>query len=249
MSAQNVQREMASAARGAAIAASGLRKSYDAGAQRVTALDGVDLEVPRGEFVCVMGPSGSGKSTLLHILAGLIAPDAGSVRIGETEIHALGDAEAARFRRRHVGLVFQFFNLIPTLDVEENIALSLLLEGRRLAELRGEIEALAAQLGIADRLRRHPASLSGGEMQRVAIARALLVRPALLLADEPTGNLDSRSGEEVLSLLRRSCDAQGVTTLLVTHELRACSYADRVVVLRDGRVTDDVPADRFGAEP
>ena len=231
---------------GLAISASGLFKKYTAGETQIRALDGVDLHVARGEFLCVMGPSGSGKTTLLHVLAGLIRPDAGRVQVGDSEIHALSDREAARFRRRHIGLVFQFFNLIPTLNVEENIALSLLLEGKRLARVRDRILPLAEFLGLRDRLADFPASLSGGEMQRVAIARALLARPDLLLADEPTGNLDSRTGEEVLSHLRRSCDEHGVTTLLVTHDLRASSYADRVVVLRDGRVADDLPAYRLG---
>jgi putative ABC transport system ATP-binding protein len=232
---------------GPAIVATGLQKRYDAGAQRVEALRGVDLAIPRGEFVCVMGPSGSGKSTLLHVLAGLLPLDAGSVRIGDTEISALADADAARFRRRHVGLVFQFFNLIPTLTVEENIALASMLEGRSLATQRARVEELARFLGLTERLRYYPANLSGGEMQRVAIARALLLEPDLLLADEPTGNLDSRAGEEVLSELRRSCDERGVTTLLVSHDLRASSYADRVVVLADGRITDDLPASRVGS--
>jgi putative ABC transport system ATP-binding protein len=232
---------------GPALVACDLTKVYSAASEPVRALDGIDLAVPRGEFLCVMGPSGSGKSTLLHVLAGLVRPSAGRVRIGSTEIHTLGDAEAARFRRRNVGLVFQFFNLIPTLTVEENIALALLLEGRRLSELRLPVAEMAERLGLGGRLSHLPARLSGGEMQRVAIARALLVEPQLVLADEPTGNLDSRTGEEVLSHLRRLCDERRVTILLVSHDLRACSYADRVLVLHDGRIADDVPAKRFGA--
>ncbi|MCX5737370.1 MAG: ABC transporter ATP-binding protein [Proteobacteria bacterium] len=233
---------------GFAVVGSHLRKEYATGAARFCALDDVDLVVPRGQFLCVMGPSGSGKSTLLHVLAGLLRPDAGTVRIGTREIHALSDRDSARFRRRHIGLIFQFFNLIPTLTVEENIALSLLLEGKRLATLRGEIATLARLLGIEAQLSRYPASLSGGEMQRVAIARALLAEPDLVLADEPTGNLDSKHGEEVLSHLRRICDERGVTMILVTHDLRASSYADRVVVLRDGRIEDDLPAHRQGRQ-
>jgi len=227
---------------GPPLVGSGLVKTYRSGGSEVRAIDDVDVAVDRGEFLCVMGPSGSGKSTLLHVLAGLVRPDAGTVRIAGTPIHELPDAEAARFRRRHVGLIFQFFNLVPTLTVEENVALPLLLDGRRLPQVRDRIAPLAAFLGLEGRLAESPTRLSGGEMQRVAIARALLVEPDLLLADEPTGNLDSKAGEEVLALLRRACDERGATTLLVTHDLRGSSYADRVLVLQDGRVADDVPS-------
>jgi putative ABC transport system ATP-binding protein len=242
-------RGVAAPQHGIAVVARGLSKDYELGQRRIRALRGVDLRVPVGQFLSVMGPSGSGKSTLLHVIAGLIRPDAGQVTIGDTDLHALGDAEATRFRRRNLGLVFQFFNLIPTLRVEENIALPLLLDGRRLGEAHERILALAGLLHLDDRLKHFPADLSGGEMQRVAIARALLVRPQLLLADEPTGNLDSRSGEEVLSYLRRSSDEEGVTIVLVTHDPRASSYADRVLVLRDGEVADDLPAARVGRLP
>jgi putative ABC transport system ATP-binding protein len=226
---------------GPSVIGSGLVKTYGSGSNEVHALAGVDVALRRGEFLCIMGPSGSGKSTLLHVLAGLVRPTAGQVLIGGTSIHDLPDAEATRFRRRNLGLVFQFFHLIPTLTVEENIALSLLLGGRRLDEVRDRVHALAAFLGLEARLAHFPASLSGGEMQRAAIARALLVEPQLVLADEPTGNLDSKAGDEILSFLRRACDERGVTTLLVTHDLRAASYSDRVLLLQDGRVADDVP--------
>jgi ABC-type lipoprotein export system ATPase subunit len=212
----------------------------------VQALNGVSVSVPAGQFLCVMGPSGSGKSTLLHLLAGLERPSSGGVWIGDTEVHKLSQNEAARFRRRNVGLIFQFFNLIPSLSVEENVALSLLLEGKRLAQVQARIEPVLSALEIGHRRHHAPCHLSGGEMQRVAIARALVTDPALLLADEPTGNLDRKAGEQVLSLLRRSCDERGVTTILVTHDLQAASYAERVLVLRDGRIEDDVPADRLG---
>jgi ABC-type lipoprotein export system ATPase subunit len=212
----------------------------------VQALNGVSVSVPAGQFLCVMGPSGSGKSTLLHLLAGLERPSSGGVWIGDTEVHKLSQNEAARFRRRNVGLIFQFFNLIPSLSVEENVALSLLLEGKRLAQVQARIEPVLSALEIGHRRHHAPCQLSGGEMQRVAIARALVTDPALLLADEPTGNLDRKAGEQVLSLLRRSCDERGVTTILVTHDLQAASYAERVLVLRDGRIEDDVPADRLG---
>jgi putative ABC transport system ATP-binding protein len=234
---------------GLAVVACDLSKGYELGQQRIQALRGIDLSLPVGQFLSVMGPSGSGKSTLLHVVAGLIRPDEGRVSIGGTDLHALGDAEATRFRRRNLGLVFQFFNLVPTLRVEENIALPLLLDGRRLDEVRERTHEVASLLRLDRHLGRYPSDLSGGEMQRVAIARALLVRPQLLLADEPTGNLDSRSGEEVLSYLRRSSDEQGVTVMLVTHDPRASSYADRVLVLRDGEIADDLPAARVGRLP
>jgi putative ABC transport system ATP-binding protein len=226
---------------GPSIVGRGLVVTYGSGEHAIRALDGVDVAIQRGEFLCVMGPSGSGKSTLLHVLAGLIRPTAGEVLVAGTAIHALPDAEATRFRRRNVGLVFQFFHLIPTLTVEENVALSLLLDGHRLAAIRDRVRSLAEFLRVEHRLSHYPASLSDGEMQRVAIARALLAEPKLVLADEPTGNLDSKAGDEVLALLRRACDERGVTTLLVTHDLRAASYSDRVLMLQDGRVADEVP--------
>jgi putative ABC transport system ATP-binding protein len=218
-----------------------LSKQYGEGDGTVHALTAVDLEVPRGQFLAVMGPSGSGKSTLLHLLAGLDSPTSGYVQIGAVRLDKLGPDGIARFRRRQLGIVFQFFNLIHSLTVEENVALPLLLEGRRLREVAGRVSTLLASLGI-ERLRdKAPSTLSGGEMQRVAIARALIADPALILADEPTGNLDSRSGEEVLATLRRVSDERGVTAILVTHDLRAASYADRVVVLRDGKLEEDLP--------
>jgi putative ABC transport system ATP-binding protein len=216
---------------GPAVVATGLAKQYGRGETQVHALRGVDVAVPEGQFLCVMGPSGSGKSTLLHLLAGLDRPSAGSVRIGSTELDRLSEDDSARFRRRTIGLVFQFFNLVPSLNVEENVALPLLLEGFRLAQVRERIDPLLGFFGIDHRRSHAPATLSGGEMQRVALARALL---------------DSKAGEEVLALLRRACDERGVTTILVTHDLRAASYADRIVVLRDGRIEDDLPAHRPG---
>ncbi len=233
-------------ASGPAVVATSLRKDYGRAQAQVRALDELSVSVPAGQFLCVMGPSGSGKSTLLHLLAGLERPTLGGVWIGGTEIHKLSQNEAARFRRRNVGLIFQFFNLIPSLSVEENVALSLLLEGKRLTQVQRQIEPVLAVLEIEHRRHHSPSQLSGGEMQRVAIARALAASPVLLLADEPTGNLDRKSGEQVLSLLRRSCDERGVTTILVTHDLQAASYAERVLVLRDGRIEDDVPADKLG---
>jgi putative ABC transport system ATP-binding protein len=191
-----------------------------------------------------MGPSGSGKSTLLHLLAGLERPSEGEAWIGDTRIDRLDQDDAARFRRRHIGIVFQFFNLIQSLTVEENIALPLLLDGHRLAEVEDRVMDLLELLGLEDARGRAPSELSGGEMQRVAFARSLIVAPRLILADEPTGNLDTRTGEQVLSILRRAPDERGVTLIVVTHDLRAASYADRVLEIRDGRVVDDLPGDR-----
>ena len=229
---------------GPAVIVRGLTKTYPQGAEDVEALIDIDLEVPEGQFLGVMGPSGSGKSTLLHLLAGLERPTRGGVWIGETRVDELSQDAAARFRRRRVGIVFQFFNLIPTLTVEENVALPSLLEGRTLAQERERVTQLLEMLGLGGKNERAPAELSGGEMHRVAFARALLRDPQLILADEPTGNLDSKAGEEVLELLRRAPDERGVTLILVTHDVRAASYADRIVVMRDGRVEDDVPTHR-----
>jgi len=228
-----------------AIVATQLEKHFRRGEAVVRALDGVDLSVADGEFVSVMGPSGSGKSTLLHLIGGLDRPTAGSVLVGDTDIHRLSLDAAARFRRRTIGFVFQFFNLIPTLTAAENVALPLLLEGRRYISVRDRVEPLLKIFHLLDRADHAPAELSGGERQRIAIARALIVNPRLILADEPTGNLDSRTGGEILALLRGARDDRGVTVVLVTHDLRSASYADRVVILRDGLVESDTPARRL----
>ncbi len=216
-----------------------LQVHYPVGSRTVRALDGVDLEVPAGQFLVVRGRSGSGKTTLLHVVAGLLKPTAGRVRIGDREIHDLPASEADRFRRRHIGLIFQFFNLIPALTVEMNIALPLLLEGHRMPSLGQRIGRMMAELGIDHRRGHAPHELSGGEMQRVAIARALIAEPRLILADEPTGNLDSRTAHAVFALLREQVDGRGVTTITMTHDPDLTSYADRVVELADGRITTD----------
>jgi len=224
---------------GARLQISTLEMAYRVGVQTVHALAKIDLEVPAGQFLLVRGRSGSGKTTLLHLIAGLQRPTAGHVLIGETDVTALSPRQADLFRRRHIGLVFQFFNLIPSLTVEMNIALPLLLEGQRLWHLRSRINALLDTLGIANRLDHSPSELSGGEMQRVAIARALIVEPRLILADEPTGNLDSRNAHEVFVLLRERAQERGVTTLVMTHDRDAASYADRVIEMQDGRILSD----------
>jgi putative ABC transport system ATP-binding protein len=213
---------------------------YGAGSTAVRAIHELDLAVPDGEFVCILGPSGSGKSTLLHLIAGLQQPSAGSIAVGGTAIHVLGLDAAARWRRRHLGMIHQFFNLVPTLSLVQNVALPLLLEGRRLREVRPRVDALLEELGIAGRRDHELEQLSGGEMQRVAIARALVAEPRLILADEPTGNLDTRTGAETLAIFSRLTREQGTTLLMATHDLAATSYADRIVTLRDGQIAEDI---------
>ncbi|WP_182524597.1 ABC transporter ATP-binding protein [Nocardioides dongkuii] len=215
----------------------GLVKTYGTGPAQVRALDGVTLDVLAGEFTAVMGPSGSGKSTLMHCLAALDTADSGEVFVGEEELTRLDDKALTRLRRDEVGFVFQSFNLVPTLTAEENILLPLAIAGRR--PDRDWFDSVVADVGIGDRLRHTPQELSGGQQQRVAVARALVGRPRIVFADEPTGNLDSRSGAEVLGLLRRSADA-GQTIVMVTHDPVAASYTDRVVFLADGRLVDEL---------
>jgi putative ABC transport system ATP-binding protein len=214
-----------------------VRRRYGDGDAAVDALAGVSIAFERGRFSAIMGPSGSGKSTLMHILAGLDRPTTGTITLDGDEISDLDDAELTRLRRDKLGFVFQFFNLIPVLTAEENVVLPLSIAGRKPdAEW---LERLIDTVGLADRLTHRPAELSGGQQQRVAVARALVSRPAVVFADEPTGNLDSRSSEEVLGLLRTAVDEFGQTVVMVTHDPEAASYADRLVVLRDGLVVHD----------
>ncbi|PRY70230.1 putative ABC transport system ATP-binding protein [Glaciihabitans tibetensis] len=214
-----------------------LTKSYGSSESAVVALAGVTFALHRGEFTAIMGPSGSGKSTLMHIMAGLDTPSSGRAWLGDTDVTALNDTELTVLRRRRVGFVFQAFNLVPTLDVEGNILLPFELDGRRPTTTeRAWIDDLIISLGLTDRLRHRPHELSGGQQQRVAIARALGSRPDLVFADEPTGNLDSRSGREVLALLRTACAEYGQSIAMVTHDPVAASYADRIVFLADGEV-------------
>ena len=216
------------------VVARDLVRRYGDGETAVTALDGVSLAVEAGELVAVMGPSGSGKSTLMHILAGLDRPSDGEVWIGDEEITRMGDNALTKLRRRHIGFVFQFFNLLPTLTAEENIALPTRIAGgrpdkRRLAEI-------IAAVGLTERRRHRPSQMSGGQQQRVAIARAMLSQPTVMFADEPTGNLDSRSSADVLRLLREAADELDQTIVMVTHDAAAAAGADRIVFLADGRV-------------
>ena len=195
-----------------------------------------DLAVPRGDFVSVVGSSGAGKSTLLRLLAGLQRPTSGSIHVGDIDVTSLDEDGAALFRRRNVGIVFQFFNLMPMLDVEENVALPLLLAGNQLQALRPRIASLLERLDVSAFRRSRVQELSGGQLQRVAIARALIAEPELIIADEPTGNLDETLGLEILALLRELCEERNTTTIVMTHDLRAASYAHRVLRLRNGSI-------------
>jgi len=209
-------------------------KRFRRGHEDVVALAGVDLRLEPGEFLALVGPSGSGKSTLLHVAGGLDSPDTGRVLVGGTDLAALSAAQRARLRRRHVGFVFQFFHLIPTLSVVENVALPLLLDGVRGAERRAR--AMLDRVGVGHRATHLPGELSGGEMQRTAIARALVAEPELVLADEPTGNLDSATGAAILDLLAAQVADTGAAMLMVTHDVGAAARADRIVSLRDGKL-------------
>jgi putative ABC transport system ATP-binding protein len=219
------------------VSASDLHRRYGDGEAAVHALDGVTIAFPRGEFAAVMGASGSGKSTLMHVLAGLDSPTSGSVVVGGTELAGLDDAGLTKLRREKIGFVFQAFNLLPVLTAEENVTLPLSIAGRKPdAEW---VDRLIAAVGLTERRTHRPSELSGGQQQRVAVARALVTRPAVVFADEPTGNLDSRSSTEVLGLLRQAVDEFGQTVIMVTHDREAASIADRIVELADGRVLTD----------
>ena len=224
--------------------AKSLRKNFTRGSQEVEALRGVDLKIAKGEFVSIMGPSGSGKSTLLHLVGGLDLPTAGEVLIDGEPIQNLSDDGLSAFRRRKLGFIFQFFNLLPTLSALENVALPRLLDGESIAEVEPKARALLEQMGLGARTDHRPDQLSGGEMQRVAIARALVGDPLLILADEPTGNLDSKTGESVLRLLAEMARERGHTILMVTHDSNAASYGTRLIRLRDGGIESDTVVER-----
>ena len=213
-------------------------KDYRRGIQTVRALDDVSLTVGAGEFVCVLGPSGSGKSTLLHLMGALDTPTTGTVSIGGVDVAGLSDDELTDLRRHRLGFVFQFFNLLPTLSAWENVAVPLLLDGHRLGGLKGRAVPLLEALGLGHRVDHRPAELSGGELQRVAIARALVSDPIVVLADEPTGNLDSETGAEVLDVLQHICAERGAAVVMVTHDERAAARGDRSIHLVDGRLVD-----------
>lgn len=219
-----------------------IEKSYQNG--EIQILKGVSLEVKQGEFISIMGPSGSGKSTLLQIIGGLDTPTAGSILVGSQRLELLGDTDLSLFRRRKLGFIFQFFHLVPTLTALENVALPCLLDGQSLNAVEKKAKDLMEFLGVAHRLQHYPFELSGGEMQRVAIARALIADPLLLLADEPTGNLDSKTGENVLSLLQKLSQEKKQTIIMVTHDQKAAQYGTRIVRFRDGTIESDQPVTR-----
>ena len=230
----------------AILEANDVSKQYQMGEVAVDALVGVDFVVEKGEFVAVMGPSGSGKSTLLHLLGGLDKTTDGEVTLGGRRLSVMSDKEVTLARRRNVGFVFQFYNLLPTLTAEENIALPLLIDGKKIKAYQSKLDELLELVGLTDRRRHKPDQLSGGEQQRVAIARAFVNDPDIVLADEPTGNLDSRAGEEIMKLLRRSCDELGQTIVVVTHDPKAASFADRIVFLKDGQIASEIGLEKGG---
>jgi len=219
-------------------------KTYRIGGQTVNALDGVTLTLAAGDFASVVGPSGAGKSTLLHLLGALDRPDTGSIRFQGNEIGTLDDDKQSEFRRHSVGFVFQFFNLLPTMAAWENVAVPKLLDGARMARVKSRALELLALVDLADRAEHRPSELSGGQMQRVAVARALMMDPPLILADEPTGNLDTKTGGAIMALLADIAHQHGRSVVMVTHNLDAASATDRVITLTDGRVGSDVTAGR-----
>jgi len=217
-----------------------LSKSYALGEHAVEALKSVNFSVGKGEFVAIMGPSGSGKSTLMHLLGGLDNPSSGEVYLSDKALSNLSRKELTLTRRHNVGFVFQFFNLIPTLSAEENIILPIIIDGKKPKEYEDRLNKLLELIGLSDRRDHRPDQLSGGEQQRVAVGRALITNPAILLADEPTGNLDSKTGREIMRLLQKSCNELEQTVIVVSHDPRAAAYANRVVFLRDGNIVNEM---------
>jgi len=221
------------------VSATELTRCYGEGDAAVQALQGVSLGIPKGQFAAVMGPSGSGKSTLMHIMAGLDQPTAGQISIDGVELTELNDKKLTLLRREHIGFIFQFFNLLPMLTAEENIRLPLQIAGRKVDE--AWVDQVIDRVGLSDRKKHRPSELSGGQQQRVAIARALVSQPTVIFADEPTGNLDTSTGNEILALLREAVDETNQTTVMVTHDATAAATADRVLFLEDGRIVRDMP--------
>ena len=226
-------------ANGNVVSATEVTRRYGEGEAAVDALRGVSLEVKSGELVAVMGPSGSGKSTLMHLLAALDQPTSGTIEIAGQDVGSLSDSEVTKLRRKHIGFVFQFFNLLPMLDAEENVRLPLTIAGEKPDP--AFFEDLLKRVGLTDRRKHRPSELSGGQQQRVAIARALVSRPTVVFADEPTGNLDSTTGAEILELLRSSAEDLGQTMVMVTHDAHAAEIADRVLFLADGSIVEELP--------
>jgi len=230
------------------VSTNNLTKIYGSGITAVTALDHVSIKVEPGQFVAVMGPSGCGKSTLLHLVGGLDCPTEGTVSIEDIAINGMPDDRLTELRRRKIGFVFQFYNLIPVMSAVENAALPVTLDGVKPAEAQKKASEWLARFGLADRLRNRPDQLSGGQQQRVAIARALVAEPSLILADEPTGNLDSRASDEIAGLLAEVSKKYGRTVIMVTHDPRIAAYADRIIFLKDGKVVDETILDTGAAE-
>jgi putative ABC transport system ATP-binding protein len=216
-------------------------RTYTHGSRTIEALRGITLSIPAGAFLSVMGPSGSGKSTLLNLIGGLDQPSSGEIFIDKVPLHGISDDELTLIRRRRVGFIFQFFNLLPILTAAENAGLPLLLEGIPFSKVRPKAEALLSKVGLRERMEHRPEQLSGGEMQRVAIARALVTDPAVLLADEPTGNLDSRTSAEIFGLLK-GLNAEGQTIVMVTHDPKAAAFGNRMITLKDGSIAEDTAA-------
>ncbi len=214
-----------------------LSKEYGVGNTKIKALDDVSFSVEKGEFVSIVGPSGSGKSTLLHILGGVDKPTSGKVFVENTDMHSLKEDKLAIFRRRQIGLIYQFYNLMPVLNVDENILLPHLLDGRKLDKER--LDMIVQQIGLTDRRKNFPSQLSGGQQQRVSIGRAMFSRPAIVLADEPTGNLDRKNGQEIMSLLKKSNREHKQTLILITHDESIALQADRIIYIEDGKITKD----------
>lgn len=217
-------------------------KTYLQGKTEIPALKNITLHINGGEFIAIMGASGSGKSTLLHVIAGLTNPSSGTISLFGKDIHALNDNQLTLFRREHVGFIFQTFNLLPTMTALENVALPLLINGQKLRDVRHQAEAMLDLVGLKSRQNHRPDELSGGQQQRVAIARALINQAPLLLADEPTGNLDSKTGEDILLLMRELVSHQKRTIVMVTHDPKAAAYADRIITLSDGQIIDELSA-------
>ena len=217
-----------------------LQKQYKLGQHTVNALTGVNFQVEAGEFVAIMGPSGSGKSTLLHLLGGLDTPSQGNITLADQSLAKLSEHKATLVRRHNVGFVFQFFNLLPTLTAEENVLLPVIIDGKNPRKYQERLTNLLELVGLLERRTHKPDQLSGGEQQRVAIARALITEPAILLADEPTGNLDTKTGTAIMELLRRSCDELKQTVIVVTHDPKAAAYANRIIFLRDGDIVEEL---------
>ncbi|WP_254508381.1 ABC transporter ATP-binding protein [Anatilimnocola floriformis] len=245
LEAQTSPAGSASTANKAPVAVRGIVKKFQQGDSTVEALRQVSFAVEQGKFVAIMGASGSGKSTLMHVVAGLTTPNAGTVEIEGVDLSTLSDAALTRFRRRRIGLVFQAFNLIPSLSAEDNITLPLLSDGKP-KDMQQRLDTLLARLGLTSRRKHRPDALSGGEQQRVAIARALITDPALVLADEPTGSLDSVSGQGICKLLRELCQEQKRTIVVVTHEPAVAIWAEKVVIMKDGQIVNETDTAPFG---